>query len=177
MHKTEKETTKDWTPQMVPAKHIIGIDPGAKTGFAVWSMEQKRLTAVETYSFWETIKRLELLAWELTTGYASMNAIAVKIENPNGNSLTFGADYHKSPHREKISQNVGMNKRDAQLIIEYCEREEIPVFPITPGKNSMTKMKEDVFKEYTGWEKRTSQHGRDAAMLVFKNSPILVPLR
>ena len=64
----------------------------------------------------------------------------------------------------RTAQNVGMNKRDAQLLIAYAEAHNFQVLAVRPTR---TKLKADTFKKMTGWDKRTNQHARDAAMLVF----------
>lgn len=162
--------------QMVPsnrtyATHIIGIDPGAHTGFAIWDCKAKKITQIATFDFWECIEKIYELAYSTHFNFSDVRTeIAVVIENPGGNRPTFRE--HQTKFREKLSQNIGMNKRDAQLIIQYCERSGIKVLPIIPGKHSQSKVKPDVFSQITCWIGRTSQHGRDAAMLVFQHSPI-----
>lgn len=40
-------------------------------------------------------------------------------------------------------------------------------FEMVAPKDNITKTKADYFKRLTGWTKRTSEHSRDAGMLVF----------
>lgn len=142
---------------------FIGIDPGANTGFAIWDATNKKIVFIKTYTFWDCIEHLILL--KSKPGFE----FVVFIEKPSGNKPTFS---HHSRNREKISQNIGENKRDEKLIVEFCNRNQIPVFPIRPGKYSMTGMKQDAFNEYTGYSGSTSGHARDAAMLVFNRKPM-----
>lgn len=158
----------------VTITRFIGIDAGVNTGFAVWDAETSRFNKIATTTFWGAIQALESEHMELAGKQTDVNTthgIAVYIENPNGNRPTFGK--HQA-YREKISQNVGMNKRDAQLLIEYCKNNHILFFSITPGKHSMTKMKPEAFAKYTGYDARTSSHGRDAAMLVYGKTKIFM---
>ena len=143
--------------------NFIGIDPGANTGFAIWDAIHKKIVFTKTYTFWDCIEHLILLNNKPNFDFV------VVIEKPSGNKPTFS---HHTRNREKISQNVGENKRDEKLIVDFCVRNEIPVFPITPGKYSMTGMKQGAFNEHTGYLGSTSGHARDAAMLVFNRKPM-----
>lgn len=146
---------------------LAGIDPGVNTGFALWNARVKEYERIITLTFWQCIDMLHSIKNDFPEPFA------VIIENPGANKPTFG---HHQKFREKISQNIGSNKRDAQLIIEFCQHHNIPVFPKRPGKHSMTGMKPDHFKEYTGYIGSTSGHARDAAMLVFNHDPILLSI-
>jgi len=140
-------------------KIIIGIDPGVHTGFCSYNATRKRIELLKTFSFWEAIEWLNVYNH-------TMNRPSVIMEDPNGNRPVFsrGIDGRRS---SKIAQNVGANKRDAILIAEYCERNNIPITGVTPTARSMTKMKAEAFKTLTGWGRQSSEHSRDAAMLVW----------
>lgn len=135
----------------------IGIDPGQHTGFAVWCRSTKALSC-KTLDFWQVVKELEALKEDITQ---------VRIEDPNLNRPTFSKGIQGARQREKISQNVGENKAHAKLLIAYCELLNIPVVPVKPTKHSRTKVKADAFKQMTGYTGKTSEHARDAALLVF----------
>ena len=49
---------------------------------------------------------------------------------------------------------------------EFCTDYEIAFRALPPAKGG-TKLNPDYFKALTGWKKRTSEHARDAAMIVF----------
>jgi hypothetical protein len=137
----------------------IGIDPAK--GWAVWSPRFKKLIDVDTVDFWEIISRLD-------ESSKSDLKLTVYCEAPQNNRPTWIKGKNNLCN-SKISQNVGENKRMAKLIIEYCKKVGITVIPCTPTKRSVTKLSHDEFCKLTGWpkERRTSEHGRDAAMLVF----------
>lgn len=140
-----------------PAHKVVhvGIDPGVNVGFAL--SHKGKLLQLATLSFWEVVAELEALA--------EGARIHVYIEDPNANRPTFhkkGAD--NAAKREKISQNVGMNKRDAQLLIQKVELLGVSVVPIPPRGSKITDAA--LFRKLTGWEATSSQHARDAAMLV-----------
>lgn len=144
---------------------FIGIDPGVNTGFAVWEPNERVFKQIDTFSFWWTIKQIEKLKINYT--------LTVVIEDVTQNSPTFDREIKEQDEEKrqkiqnKISQNVGSNKRDCQLIIEYCEGREIEIIKVRPTKGGFTKLDADQFRNITKHEGRTSNHGRDAAMLVF----------
>jgi len=139
---------------------IIGIDPGVHVGFAVWSRTTKEFEKISTCSFWQCIAELDIM-------HEAYIDITVVIEDVTQNRPTFNRGVYGAV-QNKISQNVGSNKRDCQLIIEWCEERGIKVVRLRPNKNSMTKKSAAYFRQQTGWTKKTSQHGRDAAFLVWQ---------
>lgn len=99
-------------------------------------------------------------------------ALRVHMEDPNPNRPLFlrrellGPGPEKERARAKVAQNVGMNKRDAQLILAFCHRHGIKITTHRPQKGSMTKLSQEAFKRLTRWPKSTNEHGRDAGMLI-----------
>ena len=63
-----------------------------------------------------------------------------------------------------MAQNVGMNKKEADLLIKYCKKENIPYKAVKPTKS---KVDAKYFKTLTKFQGSTNQHQRDAAMLVY----------
>ena len=132
----------------------IGIDPGKKTGIALWN--GKEIKFMDSMSFWDAI--------DLLNRYAEIIPEAiVYIENPQLNKPVF-ARGNKKVVREMIAQRVGMNKRDAQLLIKYCERLGFTVKQIKP---TTSKWNAKELKTITGITKRTNEHVRDAIKLVY----------
>ena len=135
---------------------LIGIDP--PKGYAVWNTDTQRFEAIETTDFWGIIERLDEDAMRIRT---------VVIEAPQKNPPVFPRPGQSRAAFLKIAQNVGENKATAKLIAEYARRIGLNVVEVQPTKRSMTKLRPEYFREITGWKKGTSEHGRDAAMLVF----------
>jgi len=131
---------------------IIGVDPGTKTGFAVWLPEQKRLHMVETFGI------LDAIEWVKKFGCHYDN-ILVRIENPNLRKQ-FG-----DTGRERL-QGAGSIKRDFAIWKEFLEGCNMEYQEIAPNQLK-TKVKPDYFKKLTTWKARTSTHSRDAAMMVY----------
>lgn len=139
----------------------IGLDPGQSTGVAIWDSSKKEFLTIRTCDFWDAISVL-------------MDAkdrhidLMVTLENPDANKPVFRGKFaaHVDNNRkmDKIAQNIGSNKRDGQLLAEFCANAEIPVVLVTPTKGKYTR---ETFEKLTKYTKPTSQHGRDAAMLVW----------
>jgi hypothetical protein len=148
----------------------IGIDPGIHLGWCVTitgkykEIQMKgQLHEIETTDFWGGIKRLsELDKYNHHQDYKA----TVYIENPDLIKPTFPRNVSEVVMR-KISQDVGKNKRDAQLLIEFCKNNNIPVHPVKPSSRTMTKLDAERFKMITGYSGQTSEHARDACMLVW----------
>ena len=67
----------------------------------------------------------------------------------------------------KIAQNIGMNKKESMLLEQFCIKNGLDYTMVKPSKKTMTKLNSEQFKKMTGYSGRTSEHGRDAAMLVY----------
>ena len=130
---------------------IVGIDTGVNTGIAVWDMKWKMLTMVETVK----IHR----AMELVRLFTIDNVIKVRVEDARQRKW-FG-----SAGREKL-QGVGSVKRDAVIWEDFLTDLKVDFEMVAP-KNNSTKMDAKTFKAMTGYNGSTTDHGRDAGMLVF----------
>ena len=126
---------------------LIGIDPGVKTGFAVWDTTRRQLLRVETLTI------IEALAAVIEyRGNAGADPVL-----PRGRST--------SEYRGKL-MGAGSVKRDCEIWETFCQRERITYHALPPRKG-LTKWTAESFAAVTGWKGRTSNHARDAAMLVF----------
>ena len=143
-------------------RYIIGIDPGKKTGLAIWDTYREKYDAVKTLDFWGVHDLLKL-------AYPPALCVLV-IEDPKQNKATFFHRETGAKKREKISRNVGANMEHATLLIERFESLGYDVRAIKPTKR---KWSADTFKRETGYDKRTSEHARDAARLAWDFIPTL----
>lgn len=138
---------------------IVGIDPGVNTGFAV--VDNGELSDVLTLSF------TEAQAWCLKcrARYAeqgNVHTLELVIEDPRGQYVPYG---QREAQRIK---GVGSVERDCKLWIEFCEFYGIPYRLVKPGK--YRKIDAATFRKWTGYEGRTSEHARAAAMMVWSGS-------
>lgn len=137
----------------------IGIDAGRKTGVALWDAARQKFNRVSTLDFWGLINLLDQYR-EIGTDF-----FRVVIENPNLNKPTFARKGETRQMGMKRSQDVGRNKEQSFLIMEYCKNHKIPFTDIRP---TQTKWSSETFKRLTGYTGRTNEHTRDAARLVWK---------
>lgn len=135
----------------------IGIDTGRHTGFAVW--DGSRFLELDT----KTISSALLEVRRYAANFGREN-ITVYIEDAR---LRTWIPREKSLSEFKgRAQGAGSVKRDATIWEDYCAEDEIRLVKVPPKYNT-TKLSAVVFARITGYKGRTSEHARDAAMLVF----------
>jgi hypothetical protein len=61
---------------------------------------------------------------------------------------------------------AGSVKRDCAIWEDFCRDLGIDYIPVPP-QAGLTKWPADYFNKVTGWKGRTSDHARDAALLVY----------
>ncbi|TVT77643.1 hypothetical protein [Acinetobacter colistiniresistens] len=134
---------------------IIGIDPDLeKSGVAIrWAdaLSLNNLTFVELKDLIEREK-------------SAIKKVVVEAGWLNGK-----ANYHYRPNQtktegERIAKNVGENHATGKLIVQLIESMGVPVQQLKPTRS---KLNAKDFNRITGWEKRSNQEQRDAAMLVW----------
>lgn len=134
----------------------IGIDPGTHTGVAVWSKNERRLEVVDTMTI---TRALELVTSNVELCKAFGGEVVVFIEDARKRSW-FGFS-----GREKL-QGAGSVKRDCAIWETFCKELGVECRKVAP-KHNTTKLTAEQFKVLTSWQGRTSEHSRDAAMLVY----------
>lgn len=137
----------------------IGIDTGVNTGFAVYDSQKRQLIDVKTIKLHQAMKRVE----ELKEEYPM--AVTVRVEDPRQRTW-FGTERMSREEERKKLQGVGSVKRDATIWEDFLTDLGVSFEMVAPKRNT-TKLDQVTFKNYTKWDKRTSEHGRDAAMLVY----------
>jgi len=135
---------------MSEKRYVIGIDPGKKTGFAVYDRSQKKLIEVESTNFCSLI-------FDVDIRFHPDMVYKVIIEKPKTKQM-----FHKKAS-PTMGVNVGMNRREAELLIEWFELKAYNVVASKP----LGKVDKDRFKKLTGWQGRTNEHSRDAGMLAY----------
>lgn len=149
---------------------LVAIDPGASMGIAIYYPSKPfqgkaYYERIFTSDFWGAIDTID--TYRLQFDGSTAGSFAIVVENPNLNKPVFmknGVSEDEIKKRLKVGQDVGKNKRDAQLIIAYCEKKKIPYYTVRPRTSKLKSVK--VFQKMTGYTGSTSQHGRDAALLV-----------
>lgn len=158
-------------------RYVIGIDPGTHMGFAIYNCELQRYVFCTTYTFWECASRLSELPNKIQEEHIRHKVV---IEDIIGNKPTFQkgmilqAIKTQNIQRimqsigifDKLAQDVGGNKRDETHLLELLETKNIDIIKYVPKKKSQTKITQKELTAQTGIISRTSQHVRDAIMLV-----------
>ena len=135
----------------------IGIDTGVHTGIAVWNSERKEFAVVDTMKIHE--------AMNFVYGYVDSDIpFQVRFEDarqrkwiPMSKNMT--AELGRA-------QGAGYVKAHCQIWEDFLTDYQIPFEAIAPRRN-ITKLSADQFGRITGYKGRTSEHARDAAMLVY----------
>jgi len=128
---------------------LIGLDPGVHTGFAM--SENGVLVHVATFK--------ACLAENMVEHHAKGKDAVVYFEDARLRTW-FG-----SKGREAL-QGAGSIKRDCHRWEEWLEFHGIKFVKVAP-KSNKTKLTADQFKRITGWQGKTNEHNRDAAMLIY----------
>lgn len=132
----------------------IGIDPGKETGFAVWDHDAKYLAEVDTMSTTKAMEKVRMMADIL-----GRENIRLYIEDARQRK------WYGKTGRERL-KGAGSICRDSTIWDDFCKELGVEYVMVAPRHNT-TKLKDAQFKAITGWQRRTSDHARDAACLVF----------
>ena len=134
----------------------IGIDTGTHTGIALWDADYQELLDVSTVKLHQALFKVKSL-WEMRRD------IKVLFEDARQRKW-----YDTRTARQDRSrlQGAGSIKRDCNVWEEFLTDYKIPYDAVPPCHNA-TKLSAEAFRRITKWEKRTNEHSRDAAMLVY----------
>lgn len=135
---------------------IIGIDPGTHTGFAIWNPVKKKFKSIGSIQIHEVIMRISAMHDDGLIDYVVFE---------DARQRKWFGNQSKAEGIGKL-QGVGSVKRDCSIIEDFLIDLDIPHLAIKPSAGT-TKWTAARFKRVTGWEGRTNEHGRDAAILVF----------
>jgi len=141
-----KMSAFEFKQKLKDADKVVGIDPGTHTGVAIWRLKEKCFERIVTMSIVDAMHML-------FDGY-----FPLVIEDARTRS---GSDAAK--------MGAGSIRRDCAIWQEFADSYGYPIWwRNTPrGRNHTTKLSAEKFKALTGWNERTSNHARDAAMLVW----------
>jgi len=132
---------------------IIGIDPGTETGFAVWDKLDREFREINSCKIHEALRRVleyQRNHWE---------ELFVRFEDARLRTW-FG---NTGPEKWK---GAGSIMRDCSIWQDFLQDNGVHFAGMAP-RIGLTKMPADKFKAFTGWQWKTNNHGRDAAMLVY----------
>jgi hypothetical protein len=134
-------------------RYYIGIDPGTKTGLAMWDAQERKFITIETTAIHIAFDIISNLDAEI------ISQTLFRVEDARQRQW-FG-----KAGPEQL-QGAGSIKRDC-AIWEYFMKDRKANYEMVAPKNNKTKLSSELFERMTKYKGRTSEHGRDAAMLVF----------
>ncbi len=67
----------------------------------------------------------------------------------------------------KVARAVGSIDRICGQVEEICVSRDIPLLSVSPLDKG-SKVRAEAFREITGWEGKTNEHQRDAAMTAWR---------
>ena len=135
----------------------VGIDPGRNTGMAVYDSVSRQLLDVRCSGIVDAMRYL------------------MELREKRGIALVVFEDARQRkwiPREKDVKElkgramGAGSVKRDCAIWEEWCNYHRID-FVKVPPRHGMTKLTNRYFQGITGYDRRTNEHGRDAAMLVF----------
>lgn len=135
----------------------IGIDPGVHTGVGVWDSSAKAVLDVLTLRIDEALVYVRQL-------HEAGDTLRVVVEDARQRRwIPQEKDWKEMRGR---AMGAGSVKRDCQIWQDFLNAYGIRYEMQAPHRG-MTKWTPEAFARMTGYARRTSNHGRDAAMLVF----------
>lgn len=136
----------------------IGIDAGKNTGFAVWDSKLKKFIEITSMPIHRAMLEVKQIFDK------EVDNLYIRVEDARQRTW-FGNNMSWNEERSKL-QGVGSVKRDCTIWDDFLKDSKVS-YEMVPPKRNVTKLSHDKFQRLTGWEKRTNEHSRDAAMLVF----------
>ena len=133
----------------------VGIDTGKNTGVAVWCSGYNRnfFSMIQTMPIHKAMK----VVLDLKESYKEELFVIFE----DARQRKYFGDSGK-----EVWQGAGSIKRDAVIWEDFLTDEGIAFRALPPTKGA-TKMTAKAFNDLTGWKHHTSEHSRDAAMIVF----------
>lgn len=133
----------------------FGIDPGVNTGLALW--QDGELKVVETVNIVRAMARV-------LAAFNTCHPVTVVFEDARQRQW-LPRERNASEYRGKL-MGAGSVKRDCEIWEEFCNVYGIKYIALPP-RPGMTKWNAETFHNVTGYKGRTSNHARDAALLVY----------
>ena len=153
----------------------IGIDPGDNTGLAVWDSHARAFLVVATLPLHKAMQ--EVIKWAHapeTACYRKGSKVRVVCEDARQRTW-FAPERNASEYRGKL-MGAGAAKRDAKIWEEFLSDKDVAMpydyesgltFEMHKPQKGGTKWPAETFAAVTGYRGRTSEHSRDAALLVY----------
>lgn len=148
---------------------IIGIDPDLIASGVAVTTERRFVAELTKVKLSGLVEFMHLQAAKVD------GRILIKMEDPNLLKPTFPrvlnhklTPAQRTATMRKISQDVGKVKATATLIMELLKDAGFNVVacrPLVGGHKARCKKDADYFNKLTGWQGRSNEDSRDAAMI------------
>lgn len=139
---------------------LCGIDPGVNTGLAIWDTETRSFRTLKTCTQVEALLDIYTL-WLKEAPWHPFRIVA-----EDARKRTWIPREKSVKEMKGRAMGAGSVKRSSQIWEEFSNATGIQI-DLVPPRKGLTKWDADYFKKVTGWTGRTSNHARDAALLVF----------
>ena len=136
---------------------VVGIDPGVNTGIAVWDTVSRAFLDIRSSGIVDAMEYLRRLHSERAISLVVFEDARQRKWIPREKDLK---------EFKGRAMGAGSVKRDCTIWEEWCKYHHIECVK-TPPRAGMTKLSDAFFQGLTGYDRRTNNHGRDAAMLIF----------
>ncbi len=137
----------------------IGLDPDVdKSGYCLLLKKpfgKTEIVELETLDFFDVCGRVEGL---FTRHSPDLFSITVFIEGGWLNK-SIHHSMKNAKHGAKIGEHVGANHQIGKLFELFCKKNSYPYHLYKP---STSKWDSKIFKQVTGWDKRSNQEQRDS---------------
>lgn len=150
------------TSKLVPSigRWMVGIDSGVHTGYAIWDREERKFLCIQTMSITQAIFRInDFWSMQITR----REGLFLRIEDARLRKHIPWKATEKGERGRR--EGAGSVKRDAKIWEDFCIEKGIPYEMVAP-KDNVTKLSITEFGALTKYLGKTSEHARDAAMLV-----------
>jgi len=137
---------------------VVGIDPGMHTGLAVWDTSSRQFVDIRCGGIIDAMDYLDGIRLDRGIGLLVFEDARQRTWIPRERDIR---------QVKGRAMGAGSVKRDCSIWEEWCKARKIQYIATRP-RNGMTKLTDAYFRGITGYDRRTNEHGRDAAMLVFQ---------
>ena len=137
---------------------VVGIDTGMHTGLAVWDTTTRQFLDIRCSGIVDAMEYLRQLQYTRQIGLVVFEDARKRKWIPRERDLA---------QMKGRAMGAGSVRRDSAIWEEWCDYHKIQHIA-TPPRQGLTKWTDESFRRITGYDRRTNEHGRDAAMLVFQ---------
>jgi len=134
---------------------ILGLDPGSRTGLAVWDRTDQKLLDIRTVA--------KAKAFDEALRLAREHAVDIILVEQNKDTV-YNRPGQNPRAMLRIAKNVGQNIAFAEDLARRLRAEGFTVELVPPIRRG-TKWSRETWEAHMGYSGRSSSHSRDASIL------------